>query len=240
MQTFGIGKPLKLILVWALTSGSSTGLGAYVAVRFFPEAGFAQKPTGEYSFALFVLACLIGLALGSAQYVVLRKLFLNYSRSVDAWLLFWIPATAIGVLVLIVPLYYFDAKDLLRAPWLPALIMLPGAGILGIGQWLILRHYENVGVAWIARTAIGILLGACIGLIAAFLCSVFSSPGLMEPVWAGFVGLGLGLFQGNHLSLNLTGTGASRMQMITTIIVLVLILTLILPVYFFGVGFTYW
>ncbi|TNF98005.1 MAG: hypothetical protein EP297_09180 [Gammaproteobacteria bacterium] len=225
-----------LFFVWALTSGSSAALGAYVAVRFFPEAGFAQNPTGEYSVALFAFACLIGLALAAAQYVVLRKIFLHHSRSVDAWLLSWIPATVIGVLLLITPLYLFDAADILRAPWLLALIMLPGAVALGIGQWVILRHYEIMEVAWIVRTTIGTLLGACLGLIGAFTFfafDTFSSPGLMEPVWAGCIGLGLGLFQGELLSEKFTGRGAPNWLIAATVIVLASILPVILTIYFF-------
>ena len=236
------GKSLKLIIVWALGSALSTGLGAYVAVLFFPEAGFARNPTGEYSITLFAFALLIGLSLGSAQYVMLKNMMLHHSRAVDTWLLFWIPASAIGVLVLIVPLYFFVATDMLRAPWLPAMIMLPGAGILGLGQWLILRHYEMAGVAWVVRTTVGALLGASLGLIAAFSFvgfAAFSFTGLIEPVWGVLVGLGLGLFQGNHLSREFIGVGAPRWLIITTIIVLVLILPAILSIYFFMVAWVH-
>ena len=236
MQSLALKTPFELILTWALTSGLSAGLGAYVAVRFFPQAGFAQNPTGEYSIALFAFAGLIGLVLGLAQYIVLRSISLFFSRSVDAWLLLWIPATAIGVLALIVPLYFFEATELLTAPWLPALIMLPGAGVLGIGQWLILYRYEFKEVRWILRTVIGTLLGASLGLIAAFASIGFASftvPGMIEPVWAGYVGLGLGLFQGDHLSRKLTGLGAPRWLVITAIVFLVLILPAILSTYLF-------
>jgi hypothetical protein len=239
MQSLALKKPFELILTWALTSGLSAGLGAHVAVRFFPQAGFAQNPTGQYSIALFAFAGLVGLALGSAQYIVLRKFFLYHSRPVDAWLLWWVPATAIGVLALIVPLYTVDATALLAAPWLPALIMLPGAGILGVGQWLILHRHEFREVRWIVRTVIGTLLGASLGLIAAFASigfASFSVPGMIEPVWAGFVGLGLGLFQGDQLSRKLTGQGAPRWLIISAIVFLVLVLPAIFSTYLFLVA----
>ena len=235
-------RSLNLILIWAFASGLSAGLGAFIAVLTFPEAGFGQNHIGVYNAALFAFACLIGLALGSTQYLVLRKIFLYYSRSVDAWLLSWIPATAIGIVILIIPLSYFDANALLREPLLPALIMLPGASVLGIGQWFILRQYgisgdqyRITGVAWIIRTAIGVLLGASLGLIAAFFIFGFAymASGLIEPVWASFVGLGLGLFQGDFLARKLTGQGAPRWLMIVAIMVLVLILPIALTIYFF-------
>ena len=239
MQDVETGKSLKLLFSWAIVSGLSTGLGAFIAVLLFPAAGFAQTQTGEYSIALFGFACLIGLFLGIAQYVMLRSLFLKQSRPVDIWLCFWIPATAVGVIVLIVPLYFFNAVDMLRAPWLPALIMIPGAVVLGMGQWLILRHYKIAGATWMIRTAVGTLFGASIGLITAFAFisfSAFSPGGLIEPVWACYVGLGLGLFQGSYLSKEFYGRGVPRWLIITAILVVVLIFPGILSFYYFLVA----
>ena len=242
MTQFATGKSLNLLFVWTLISGVSTSLGAYIAVQLFPEAGFAQNRIGDYNITLFAFPFLIGLALGLAQYAMLRSILTKQSRPVGSWLVFWIPVTAIGILVLIAPLYFFLAEDMLRAPWLPALIMLPGAFILGFGQWLILRRHEITGAAWITRTAIGTLLGASLGLITAFSFigfAAFSRGGLIEPVWACYVGLGLGLFQGNHLSKEFYGRGAPRWLTITSIVVLVLIFPGILSGYYFLVAWVH-
>ena len=119
MQTHSTSKPLNLIISWVLISVCSAALGAYIAVNLFPIPGFAQSTEKEVIVSLLSLALLIGVSLGGAQYLVLKKAFQDHYRAIDAWLIFWIPATLFGVIFLIVPLYYVDISNVLKSPWLP-------------------------------------------------------------------------------------------------------------------------
>jgi len=210
---------------WGLATGLGTALGAYVAVLLVPEAGFAQITAGEYGIHLLEFALVIGVTLGVTQYLMLYRLMLSTSHTVNQWLFLWIPFTAIGVVVMIGPLWTFAAFRLMTEPWLAAFIMLPGMVLIGTGQWLILKQHELAGPNWIGRTIVGAFIGAFIGAISVSIVEVLGATflGSAELIWAGCTGAGIGLLQGDCLSKAVGGHGSPPNLKFICVVLLILL-----------------
>jgi len=106
-------------------------------LTFFPGAAFGASPTGQFGWHLVGFASLIGAALGLSQWVVLRHL-LKPANATDRLLLhLWIPATSLGIVAMLMPLWWLDAEVFILLPWMSAGPMIPGIVLLGILQQLV-------------------------------------------------------------------------------------------------------
>lgn len=152
---------------WMLASGFGAFAGGGLAVVLFPDAAFAHNLIGHFTWRLVAFALTVGVAFGLAQWAALA--WLRGGRFGDLRLVLWIPATAAGVLWMLLPLWWEAAEALIFAPQLVLVTMAPGIAFLGVSQWLVLRWTAGAGPSWIAFTCGGAAAGALFGLPAALL-----------------------------------------------------------------------
>lgn len=181
----------RTVWLWTGASALGTSIGAMLALILFPSAAFASNPTGQFSWNLVGFALAIGVPLGVSQWLVLRQL-LKYRLANDSLSLhLWIPATSVGIAVMVMPLWWWDAEVFIFAPWVVAYVMFPGMILLGIAQWLILYRLISVRFTWVLRTIAGAAIGSILGLVVAF----FLTPIPLEITWSFLAGAGIGRLQ---------------------------------------------
>jgi hypothetical protein len=189
--------------LWTLASAAGTGVGAYLAMRYFPEAGFAKHPTGQYGPYLYGFAVSVALPLALAQFVLLASFLGSYTPGRLVLLLLWIPATAVGVMAMILPLWSWDAFVFAIMPLAVAVVMLPGAVLMGLAQNVILYALFGTRIYWAALTVVGAVIGSVAGLVLAFMLQ----PMPLEVVWGIVTGAGIGATQGHLLGASLGHDG---------------------------------
>lgn len=183
-------------LFWILASGTGGAVGAWLAWIAFPSARFATNVMGHFGWALVGFASTVGLVFGIFQAAALSLL----GPAGDQWqartrvmALLWVPATAAGIFVMIFPLWWTYAEDLMLAPGYLVAVMLPGIVLMALLQWGIIYFYLPV-IGWRWRTIVGAAVGVSIGLLTAMMIGAFL-PLPMEVIWAGAFGLILGAMQ---------------------------------------------
>lgn len=200
--------------VWTLSSGGGAAAGAWIACVAFPSARFAQNPVGHFSWALVGFAWTIGLGFGAAQSAilvrVLRSVTSQPSIRIRLVAFAWNAVTAVGVFVMIFPLWWTYTEALLLAPGYLLAVMMPGVLLLAILQWALIRSCSEV-TGWLWRTALGGAIGGSMGLMAAIMVRGLL-PLPMEAEWAGSFGLLIGAMQAKTVRDLMRGTGAYRDQ----------------------------
>ena len=182
---------------WTLLTGVALGFGALLATMIVPKAGFGMHPTGKYDASILGFSLIAGLPLGIFQYLALRGWIQKAALPNYDNLFLWFPATTIGVMAILLPLWSFSAFELMVVPPLAAFVMTPGLFILGVGQWWSVRKDRLVSPLWILRTVFGGAFAACTGMLIALLAG-YVAP--IEFVWGSITGLVLGAIQGNELA----------------------------------------
>ncbi len=147
-----------------------------------------------FGWNLVGFASLVGASLAVGQWLVLRRIPAAHAARRPGVAALWVPATTIGIMAMVLPLWYIDAVVLTFVPFAVVVPMTPGMVFLGAVQWSILFLLTGANANWILVTIVGATLGAIVGLV---LGMVFPLP--IEPVWAGITGLGLGVLQGMQL-----------------------------------------
>lgn len=182
--------------IWTGASAIATAIGASIAIRYFPEAGFAENPTGEYGPHLIGFAIWVGLSLAIVQCLVLATLLQTYTATRFFLLITWVPITTAGIVAMMMPLWWRSAMLFSVAPWMVIFPLLPGTVLLGLGQWLILFLLFKARFVWVTLTVLGVVIGAVAGLIVA----VYLVPIQLEITWAAITGAGIGTMQGYVLA----------------------------------------
>jgi hypothetical protein len=198
--------PAHLGATWIVASGLGAAIGGALASILFPAAGFAQNPTGQFSWSLVGFAFTVGLVFALFQSASLAALLgQRSSRARSVVVLLWTAVTAVAVAVMIFPLWWTDAELLMMMPIAVPIYMSPGIILLAIGQTLLIQGMAGP-VRWFRRTAFGAAIGALIGLPAvmvigpllpSFLQVYTTGPG--ETIWAGTMGLIIGAMQRSPL-----------------------------------------
>ncbi len=196
---------------WAWAGGLGALFGAGAAVLIFPGAGMMKNPTGEFGWHLVGFALLVGLGFALGQWVVLRRLAARYLGATPVVLALWIPASALSVVAMLLPLWWVPGGLLFLVPFLLIPRMLPGILALAVLQWLILRRLTPAGAKWVSATILGAGLGAIAGLywsVPLILLGVTPSfapvvgqvvDATFEMGWAFVTGGTIGLFQTSEL-----------------------------------------
>ena len=166
-------------LFWIIASTIGAGIGASQAMQRFPEAGFAQNPTGQFGWYLVGFSLTVGLAIAIAQWLVLAAFMRSRPLRGAFVLVLWIPFTSIGVAAMMLPLWWWNASTLTAMPWIAPVPLLPGAVLLAVMQKLLLGEWAGEGYQWVARSLIGLVIGTLVGLVAAM-----NNPDTIETVWA--------------------------------------------------------
>lgn len=186
---------------WILASGLGAGIGAALACTIFPEAGFAENPTGLFSWKLVGFAATIGATFGLFQAGALGALLGDRSWRARIAAMLWLPASAIGIAAMIFPLWWTDAELLLMLPIAVPIAMAPGVMVLAAGQGL-LAYSIAPSSNWFLRTVAGAAIGGLVGLpvavmIGPILPGLFEAPvpGPGETIWAATTGLVIGAIQ---------------------------------------------
>jgi len=196
--------------LWTCGSALGTLIGAIGALAFFPSAAFGANPTGQFGWHLVGFASLIGASLGLAQWAILLHLLKPTHATNRLILHLWIPATAMGIVAMLMPLWWQDAAVLVFLPLMGAAIMIPGCVLLGIAQQLILRRLIAARLVWVQPTLIGVVIGSTLGLIAVIGAAFFvhetgiEIPFSIDLAWSLVTGTFLGLFQARALGANLS------------------------------------
>ena len=178
---------------WIGASALFIGLGAYLALRNFPGAGFAMHPTGQFDRELFGFAASVAVPMAAAQCAILAtfpRRRITLARGV--WVFLWLPFTSAGIIAMILPLWSYDAIVFQFAPWMVAVPILPGAALLGFLQWVAAYWLFRVRYFWITLTIVGAVIGSVAGLILA----LAAGAAAMEIVWAVITGVGIATPQG--------------------------------------------
>lgn len=128
------GNTPRVRWIWISSSGIGVLAGASLALFLFPEAAFAVNPTGHFGWHLVGFALSISIPFGLSQWIALRYLLRNRTVSVISSLDLWLPVTAIGIALMILPLWWWDAVVFLYAPWVVVMPMLPGICVLALSQ----------------------------------------------------------------------------------------------------------
>lgn len=177
--------------LWIFGSGIGAMVGAILALILLPSAGFAVNPTGQFGWNLVGFAFVIGISFAISQWLILTYVP-QYRKAVKTpFLGMLIPVSSIGITLMILPLWWWDATAFMNAPWYVVIPMLPGMIFLGLGQWLVIYGVNVARAIWALFTIIGAMTGAVIGLVMAFFL-----PIPLEATWAFVTAAGIGAFQG--------------------------------------------
>ena len=181
-------------LAWILTTSVGGGAGAFLACRFFPSAAFEVNPVGNYGWHLVGFAAAVGLGFAVPPLFVLASMPRLRTLRGTCAMVGWIPATAAGVMIMLLPLWDVLGSYLLFPPllWLMAG---PGTVVLALGQWALLGIALGERTEWLWRTVLGALAGMTVGLWVAGIMA----PSFLEPVWAAITGLGMAALQAPEL-----------------------------------------
>jgi hypothetical protein len=183
--------------LWIAASALGALAGAAVALGLFPGAGFARNPTGQFSYQLLWFALTVGLFFAAAQSGVLVHVIRENPGQKPILFLLWVVASTIGIVTMLLPMWWVDADALIFLPYFAFWPMLPGIGLLAVLQWLVLRSALSAGLMWIVLTIVGATIGAVVGLLAALLLA-WVIP--LEITWAAVTGASIGLLQRAELT----------------------------------------
>lgn len=189
--------------LWVGVSVASIGIGAMIALHYFPGAGFAMHPAGQYDLELVGFTACVTLPLAVAQSAMLACTIRRLDAVGIFWTILWLPFTAAGVAAMILPLWSWDATVFTFMPWMVVIPMLPGALLLGSLQWLAGHWLFGARLYWISLTVVGVIAGSVLGLIVAFMLQVLP----LEVTWAALTGAGIAFPQGWLLSEALADAG---------------------------------
>lgn len=164
---------------WTIGSGFASILGAYLALKWYPQAGFAQNPTGQFEWFLVKFAFTLSIPIAFWQFLVLVIALRNDKFRWLVTSVLWLPVTGIGIAAMILPLWWWNASFLLSLPFMAFVPLIPGTTVMAILQGLILHKLLQNGSLWVAQTIVGMILGAIAGLIVAI---IVSAP--IELTWA--------------------------------------------------------
>jgi hypothetical protein len=198
---------MKPSTIWTIGSALGTLIGAVLALILFPSAAFARNPTGQFGWNLVGFALAIGIPMGLSQWWVLRHILKSRSAKKGLFLHLWIPVTSVGIAVMILPLWWYDAEAFLFMPWLVAYPMFPGMILLGVTQWFLLYQLISARFTWALLTIMGAAIGSILGLVIAFFL-----PLPLELTWSFVTGGSIGLLQAIGLSSNLPSDRSEEIQ----------------------------
>ena len=191
-----MGSLLTIRWLWPGFSAVFIGIGAAIALRYFPGAGFGKHPTGIYDAELISFAACVAVPMAVGQFGLLACTVRDLLSARSLWLWLWAPLTSAGLMAMILPLWSWDARVFTFMPWMVMLPMLPGALLLGFLQWYAAYWLLGMRVYWIMLTVVGAVIGSVIGLIIAFMLQ----PLPLEVTWAVLTGAGVAFPQGWLLS----------------------------------------
>lgn len=166
-------------LCWTIGSGLASLAGAFLAIRWYPQAAFAKNPTGHFAWYLVQFAFTFSIPIAVAQFLVLITTLRNEISRWFVQLLLWLPVTSIGVASMILPLWWWSANTLTGVPWIAFVPLMPGATALALLQRALLAGLLDDKCFWVAQTIIGVVLGAIVGLALALMI-----PAPIEMTWA--------------------------------------------------------
>lgn len=199
----------RTLWLWIGGTGIGALAGARLALALFPSAAFARNPTGQFGWNLVGFALAVGIPLATAQWLVLRHVLRYREAASSSFLVLWIPATSVGIALMILPLWWWEAQAFFFLPWLVAFPMLPGMVFLGLAQWFLLYRIISGRFTWALLTILGAGIGSILGLVAAF----FLQPIPLELTWACVTGAGIGVLQGIGLVSDLQADRGRQKQL---------------------------
>ncbi len=200
----------RTLWLWVGASGTGALVGARLALTLFPSAAFARNPTGEFGWNLAGFAFSVGIPLAISQWLALRYILRQREAAHSLFLILWIPVTSIGIAVMILPLWWWNAEAFAFMPWLVAFPMLPGMIVLGLAQWLLMYRLISARSVWALLTIMGAAIGSILGLVASF----FLQPIPLELTWAFMTGAGIGVLQAIELVSDLEVDRSGQKQRI--------------------------
>jgi hypothetical protein len=140
---------------------------------------------------------------------VLRHVLKCQGKKHGLLLHLWIPVIIAGVVVALLPLR--EASGLGAFPFAIVVLFLPSMALIGLGQWLLLRHLIGGSFNWVLMTMVGAASGNLSGLV----ITLAPQPIPGDFIWIFMTGAGIGLFQGaTSQSLRLTRSSSPRIRRI--------------------------
>lgn len=137
----------------------------------WPALAFARNPTGQFHPQMVAFAALVGLGLALGQVLALAV-----ARALPVGsLVLWVPGTVVGVIALVMPLWWMDAIVLVLAPWFALAVVGPGLVIVGAWQGVLVRPFTS-GKRWFQGTTIGGAEGVFGGILVAIAVAVPPGP----------------------------------------------------------------
>lgn len=189
-------RAMKSRLWWILASVAGAVAGAALARLLFTSARFGAQQIGQLTGHTLLFPATIGLALGLSQWLVLRRLPEHPGAATRIGRKFWAPLTALGIVAMILPLYWVDVLLIVGNPFTLPIVMAPGLVLVALLQGLMIpaRH-------WIPWTVWGGLLGSMLAEPVAYmgmsdLEKLAIDPAFpVEITFSSVVGFFIGLFQ---------------------------------------------
>ncbi len=187
----------RILILWGCLGSIALAFGATLAIDAVPEARFGVSPTGQFRWYLVTFSLFLAVPFSIAQWVGL--LLALPSRNPQKLLIsvLWLPATCVGVLAMLLPMWSWSASSFSDMPIGVAVPILPGAIVLGASQALVLQLLVGRGRYWLISTLLGAVFGSVFGLMIASILG-----GALEVTWALITGLGIALFQFPALRYN--------------------------------------
>ena len=183
-------KELAILILWVCVGSVALALGATLAIDSVPEARFGVSPTGQFRWYLVHFALFVGVPFAIAQWAGLLVALPGKNLQKVLISMLWLPATCVGVVAMLLPMWWWSASMFADMPIGVAIPILPGAVVLGAGQALVLQMLTGRCRYWIMSTLLGVVFGAVLGLGVA----VYFEESL-EVIWALITGLGITSFQ---------------------------------------------
>ncbi len=190
-------KELRILILWVFLGSIALAFGASLAIDAVPEGRFGVSPTGQFRWYLVRFALFVAVPFAIAQWVGL--LLSLPSRGLERILIsvLWLPATCVGVLAMLLPMWWWSASMFADMPIGVAVPVLPGAVVLGGCQALVMQMLAGSGRYWLMSTLLGAAFGTVLGLAVAV-----NFEGALEVAWALITGLGITSFQAPALLHN--------------------------------------
>jgi len=186
---------MKPRLWWIIASVGGAVMGAILARTLFAGARFGAQTVGELGAQTVFFPVVIGLTFGFAQWCVLQTLRRDPGTRSRVGQNLWVPFTTLGIVAMILPLYWFPTI-MFSFPLTLPVGLVPGLLLLSILQSLMVPASK-----WIIRTVLGGLVGAFLAGPVAYLGMdsleiLVRDPAFpVEITFSGMVGLFIGLFQ---------------------------------------------
>ena len=142
-------RALSLVAGWTFASSIGWAAGLTASLVLILVANKLPGLNEDRVFA-YVTLILLGLTIGAAQWVVMRRYLAHPVR--------WLAATLVGHLLCLIVLVGGNLARLWVAEiWDDMLLLGLFGAAIGISQWWLLRqHYRNAGL-WMLATAVGFL-----------------------------------------------------------------------------------